>query len=48
VQLFAADGRQVLTARVADNGEAVVSTAALAAGIYVVKTVNSSFKIIKK
>ena len=48
VQLFAADGRQVLTARVADNGEAIVSTAALSAGIYVVKTANSAFKIIKK
>jgi hypothetical protein len=47
-QVYAADGRQVLTARVADSGEVRLSTAGLPAGIYVVKTTKSTFKIVKK
>lgn len=47
-QVFTTSGRQVLTARVAAGGTVTLSTASLPAGIYIVKTSKSSFKIMKK
>lgn len=47
-QVFTTDGRQVLTARVAAGGTVTLSTASLPAGVYVVKTSKSTFKILKK
>lgn len=47
-QVFTVGGRQVLSERVADNGTVTLSTAGLPAGIYIIKTNKSSFKIVKK
>lgn len=47
-KVFNAAGRQVLTAPVADDGTVTLSTANLPAGVYIVKTNKSTFKIVKK
>ena len=47
-QVYTIGGRQVLSERVADNGTVTLSTAGLPAGIYIIKTNKSSFKIVKK
>lgn len=47
-QVFTVGGRQVLSERVADNGTVTLSTAGLPAGIYIIKTNKSTFKIVKK
>ena len=47
-QVYALGGRQVLSARVGQDGSVFLSTTGLKAGIYIVKTNKSSFKIVKK
>ena len=47
-QVYALGGRQVLSARVGQDGSVSLSTTGLKAGIYIVKTNKSSFKIVKK
>ena len=47
-QVFAVGGRMVLSARVGQDGSVSLSTTGLKAGIYIVKTNKSSFKIVKK
>jgi len=47
-KVFNAAGRQVLTAPVADDGTVTLSTANLPAGVYIIKTNKSTFKIVKK
>ena len=47
-QVYALGGRQVLSARVGQDGSVPLSTIGLKAGIYIVKTNKSSFKIVKK
>jgi len=47
-QVYALGGRQVLSARVGQDGSVSLSTTGLKTGIYIVKTNKSSFKIVKK
>ena len=47
-QVFSANGQQVLTARAGADGSVSLSTTGLSAGIYIVKTNKSTFKIVKK
>ena len=47
-KVFNAAGRQVLSVPVADDGSVTLSTANLPAGIYIIKTNKSTFKIVKK
>jgi len=46
--VFAVGGRQALSARVGQDGSAHLSTIGLKAGVYIVKTNKSTFKIVKK
>ena len=47
-QVFSANGQQVLSTRVGDNGSVSLSTTGLPTGIYIIKTNKSKFKIVKK
>ena len=47
-RIFSLNGRQAQSARVGEDGSVSLSTQGLPAGIYIVKTNKSSFKIIKK
>lgn len=46
--VYTAAGLQQLSARVDQNGSLTLSTTSLPAGIYIVKTSKSTFKIVKK
>ena len=48
VQVYALGGSQALSARVGQDGSAHLSTTGLKAGVYIVKTNKSTFKIVKK
>ncbi len=47
-RVFAVNGQQVLSARVADDGTVQLSTTGLPTNIYIIKTTKSTFKLIKK
>ena len=47
-QVYALNGRQALNARVGEDGTVTLDTTGLPAGIYIVKTNKSTFKIVKK
>ncbi len=47
-QVYALGRRQVLSARVGQDGSVSLSTTGLKAGIYIIKTNKSTFKIVKK
>ena len=48
VQVYGVGGRQTLSVRAGQDGSVSLSTTGLKAGIYIVKTNKSSFKIVKK
>lgn len=48
VQIYSLNGRQQQSARVGENGSVSLSTQGLPAGIYIIKTNKSTFKLIKK
>jgi hypothetical protein len=48
VQVFSISGRQEMAVSVQADGSVTLSTAGLPAGIYIVKSNKSSFKITKK
>ena len=48
VQVYGVGGRQTLSVRVGQDGSVSLSTTGLKAGIYIIKTNKSSFKIVKK
>jgi len=47
-QIYSLNGRQAQSTRVGDDGFVSLDTTALPAGIYIIKTNKSSFKIVKK
>lgn len=47
-QIFSLNGHQTQSARVGDSGSVSLDTTGLPAGIYIIKTNKSSFKLVKK
>jgi len=48
VQVYGVGGRQTLSVRAGQDGSVSLSTTGLKAGIYIIKTNKSTFKIVKK